>query len=99
VEEEQRKPWKRKGKWERERKTERWTPTRVSLRILLKQSVEENSEQFQTLIREYGDLFPKGLPALPPHRQVYHYDKNTTRWQHLPNRPAYRLSVLGVGGM
>lgn len=56
---------------------------------------QDKPKEFQNLVKEYGDLFPKALPGLPPHRQVYH----TIRIQPgatPPNRLAYRLSVQGM---
>jgi hypothetical protein len=59
----------------------------------LDEVLQGKPEPLGVLLREYTDLFPKGLPGLPPHRHVYH----TIRIQPSsvpPNKPAYRLSSL-----
>ena len=59
----------------------------------LEEVTRNKPAQLRHLLQEHRELFPKGLPGLPPHRQVYH----TIRVQpgaQPPNRPAYRLSVL-----
>eukprot|EP00884_Botryococcus_braunii_P018648 jgi/Botrbrau1/5467/Bobra.27_1s0018.1 len=38
----------------------------------LEELLKDNPEQLGGLLRAFSDLFPKGLPWLPPHRHVYH---------------------------